>query len=61
MLLRNINVVKRGKNNRNFDVGVKTILNNFSLDKYWPFITIYTSKTYISTKIFLSFIPYSRT
>ena len=40
MLLRNINVVKRGKNNRNFDVGVKTILNNFSLDKYWPFITI---------------------
>ena len=44
MLLRNINVVKRGKNNRNFDVGVKTILNNFSLDKYWPFITIYISR-----------------
>jgi len=29
MLLGNINVVKRGKNNRNSDVEVKTILNTF--------------------------------
>ena len=65
MLLSNINVVKRGKNNRDFDVGVKNHTEHFliqiNIDHLLPFVHLQSCRCiyiYIQINVSLNQIFY---